>query len=64
MVHTLREDVHECVCVCVCVCMYVSCGSKKLSPVADRGGLWSCEMLRIPHCLHNRRTVKCEIHAN
>jgi hypothetical protein len=26
----------------------------KAIPVTGRGGLWGCEMLRIPHCLDNR----------
>jgi hypothetical protein len=32
----------------------------KLSPLTGRGGLYGCEMLRIPHCLDNRLTVNCE----
>jgi hypothetical protein len=29
-------------------------GEVKLSPLTGRGGLWGCEMLRIPHFLDNR----------
>jgi hypothetical protein len=29
-------------------------------PVTDRGGLYGCEMSRIPHCLDNRLTDDCE----
>jgi hypothetical protein len=36
--------------------------SKDIS-VTGRGGLWDCEVLRIPHCLDNRLTVNCEILA-
>jgi hypothetical protein len=32
----------------------------KAIPVKSLGGLWSCEKLRIPHCLDNRFTVKCK----
>jgi hypothetical protein len=32
-------------------------------PVTGRGGLYGCEMLRIPHCLDNGLTVNCEILA-
>jgi hypothetical protein len=28
----------------------------KAIPITGRGGLWGCEMLRIPHCLGNRLT--------
>jgi hypothetical protein len=28
----------------------------KAIPVTGRGGLWGCEMLRIPYCLDNRIT--------
>jgi hypothetical protein len=28
----------------------------KVIPVTGLGGLWGCEMLRIPHCLDNRLT--------
>jgi hypothetical protein len=28
----------------------------KAIPVTGLGGLWGCEMLRIPHCLDNRLT--------
>jgi hypothetical protein len=28
----------------------------KAIPVTGRGGLWGCEILRIPHCLENRLT--------
>jgi hypothetical protein len=31
------------------------CISKAI-PVTGRGGLWDCEMLRIPYCLDNRLT--------
>jgi hypothetical protein len=31
--------------------------------VTGLGGLYGCEMLRIPHCLDNRLTVNCEILA-
>jgi hypothetical protein len=30
-------------------------GNKSI-PVTGRGGLYGCEMLRIPHCLNNRLT--------
>jgi hypothetical protein len=29
----------------------------KAIPVTGRGGIWSSEMVRIPHCLDNRLTV-------
>jgi hypothetical protein len=35
----------------------------KALTVTGRGGLWGDEMLRTPHCLHNRLTVNCEILA-
>jgi hypothetical protein len=31
--------------------------------VTGLGGLYGCEMLRIPHCLDNRLTVNCKILA-
>jgi hypothetical protein len=36
----------------------ICCGKKKSKaiPVTGRGGLWGCEMLRIPHYLDNRLT--------
>jgi hypothetical protein len=37
--------------------------SKRAMPVTDRGGLYSCEMLKIPYYLDNRLTVNCEILA-
>jgi hypothetical protein len=33
----------------------------KAVSVAGRGGLWGCEMLRIPHCLDNRLTDGSEV---
>jgi hypothetical protein len=36
---------------------------KNAIPVRGSGGLYGCEMSRIPHCLDNRLTVKCEILA-
>jgi hypothetical protein len=38
-----------------CFPIAVACTSKTIS-VAGRGGLEGCEMLRIPHSLHNRLT--------
>jgi flagellar basal body-associated protein FliL len=35
----------------------------KAISIIGLGGLHSCEMLRIPHCLENRLTVNCEILA-
>jgi hypothetical protein len=35
----------------------------KTISVTGRGGLWGCEMSRIPHFLDNRLTVNCEILA-
>jgi hypothetical protein len=32
----------------------------KAIPVTGLGGLYGCEILRIPHCLDNRFTVNCE----
>jgi hypothetical protein len=34
-----------------------------LIPVTDRGGLYGCEMLRIPHCLDNRLTDSVRLSA-
>jgi hypothetical protein len=34
--------------------MYGGKSKSKAIPVTDRGGLWGCETLRIPHCLDNR----------
>jgi hypothetical protein len=34
--------------------------NKKAIPLTSLGGLYGCEMLRIPHCLDNRLTVNCE----
>jgi hypothetical protein len=28
----------------------------KVVPVIGRGGLWGCEVLRVPHCLDNQLT--------
>jgi hypothetical protein len=39
------------------------CWGYKAILITGRWGLWSCEMLRIPHCLDNRLTVNCEILA-
>jgi hypothetical protein len=33
----------------------------KAIPVTDRGGLWGCEMLRIPHCVENLFTNGGEV---
>jgi hypothetical protein len=33
----------------------------KAIPVTRRGGLYGCEMLRMPHCLDNRLIDDCEV---
>jgi hypothetical protein len=44
------------------ISLYLVSKSKAI-PVTSLGGLWGCEMLRIPYCLDNRLTVNCEILA-
>jgi hypothetical protein len=48
--------------LCIMLLCYVNKKSKAI-PKTGRGGLYCCEMLRIPHCLGIRLTVNSEILA-
>jgi hypothetical protein len=37
-----------------CSCIFIYKSTSKAVPVTGLGGLYGCEMLRIPHCLHSR----------